>query len=111
MIEIMLNLVSIYAVILVIYGLMIEYINKYLSIFTDILIFICAFTIVYSVFLPVNTRDPEIISTNITAPIVLISLVLLFLYWGYSRKNLPEICIKGISLLGMSGALFRLVSY
>lgn len=111
MIEIILNILAVFSVFIIIYGFARKIENKYMEIIIDFFIIVSTFLVALSIYFPVNTRVPEEFSKNYSAPIVLISLFCLFIYWLYDKKSIPPISIKGIALLGLSGALFRLVSY
>jgi len=111
MVEIILNILALFSVFIIIYGFIRKTENKYIEISIDFFIMTSTFLVALSIYLPVNTRVPEEFSKNYSAPVVLISLFCLFIYWLYKKKPLSPISIKGIALLGLSGALFRLISY
>ena len=63
-----------------------------------------------SVYLPVNIRPPDEISLVVTAPIVIITVLLVLIIRTFTRVQLPAHLINGLALLAISGALFRLLS-
>lgn len=111
MVSTILQILAIASILLVLYGLTKEYVNIYINLLADLVILVCSSLIVISIYLPVNTRPAEEISKNITAPFVLSLFLFLFIYSLFKKKWVPVLSIKGIAILGLTGALFRLVSY
>lgn len=107
MIEIVLNILAAIGIFLIIFGYL-KYYNLYLELIADFLIIISTMCIILSIYLPNNIRQPEEISKYFTAPFLLFSLSIMLIHWALTRKKIQLISIKGIAILGISGALFRL---
>ena len=63
-----------------------------------------------SVWLPENKRPPEEFSKKISAPLVVLAVVCLLIIYLQGSIELPVHIINGFAVLGLSGALFRLIS-
>jgi hypothetical protein len=63
-----------------------------------------------SIYFPVNSRPPDKLSLYFTSPIVILAIAVALGYAFYTRKLLPPHVLNGFALLGIAGALFRLLS-
>ena len=63
-----------------------------------------------SVYFPPTLRPPDTSSLWVTAPLIVIGVVVALLYSVYTRQLLPPHIVNGFALLGISGALLRLLS-
>ncbi|MBU1319049.1 MAG: hypothetical protein KKH67_07620 [candidate division Zixibacteria bacterium] len=61
------------------------------------------------IYMPINVRPPEKLSLYFTAPIVIVGVLIALGYSVLHRKQLPPHVLSGFALLGISGALFRLL--
>ena len=64
-----------------------------------------------SIYFPSNTRNSDSHSKYVTAPVTNIMVLLAFGYVVLNQKLLPDRIVNGFAILGLSGALFRLLSY
>ncbi len=71
---------------------------------------IAVFFTVVSIYFPINVRKPDPLSLYFTAPIVIIAVFVAVVYTLYSRTVLPVHLVSGFAILGLSGALFRILS-
>lgn len=62
-----------------------------------------------SIYFPSNPRPPEIISLYLTAPIVILAVLIVFCLMWFRRLPIPPHIINGFSILAIAGALNRLV--
>ena len=88
--------------------------TSYCNVASNILSAFMVGIIAYSVYLPVNTRPPANFSKEVSAPIVIIFSFLVILIISSKKFNEyfdVQSIYNGFILLGLSGALFRLVSY
>jgi hypothetical protein len=63
-----------------------------------------------SVWLPENKRPPEEFSKRIAAPLVVSGTVFVLFIYLKGAASIPVHVINGFAVIGLSGALFRLVS-
>lgn len=110
MIELILNILALYSITIIVLGYKKQFYNKYIEIFTNFLIILSTIFIIFSIYLPLNIRQPEEISKHFTAPFLILMLFAILTNWIIT-KNISQLTIKGIALIGMIGALFRLISY
>ena len=110
MIELILNILALYAITIIVLGYVKQFYNKYIEITTNFLIILSTIFITFSIYLPLNIRQPEEMSKNFTAPFIILILFTILINWIIT-KHISQLTIKGIALIGMLGALFRLISY
>jgi hypothetical protein len=63
-----------------------------------------------SVWLPENKRPPEEFSKRIAAPLVVCGTVFVLIIYLKGVASIPVHVVNGFAVIGLSGALFRLVS-
>lgn len=64
-----------------------------------------------SIYFPINSRQADSHSKYVTAPVTVIMVILGLGYVIFTQKLLPDRIVNGFAILGLGGALFRLLSY
>jgi len=78
---------------------------------SQIITLIATLFIAISIYFPINNRKPDRHSKYITAPSIMICIVIALGYIAKTRNLLSVHIINGFAILALSGALFRLLSY
>lgn len=63
-----------------------------------------------TVYIPVNTREPDPFSRIISAPFVILSALIALILSVFFSIELPPLMINGFALLAIGGTLLRLLS-
>lgn len=112
MLEIILNLTALTAFGLIFYSIIKDNIeHEKFTYLLDVVIIICSLFIALSIYFPINYRPPADISKYFTAPLVVILLIFISSRWLFFDRPPTITTIKGISILAMCGALFRIIVY
>ena len=112
------NLIGVCGIILIFYGIVSsvknskwELLEKYADYLATFGTLLGALLTAISIYLPSNLREPEEFSKFISAPLVILSVLIACIFIIIRRRNLPVHIVNGFALLAISGALFRLLSY
>ncbi len=115
----LLNASGIFGLLLIGYGWAIDFNSKwswplldtYAQFISTILTLLGTFFTAASVYFPVHSRRADTHSRKVLAPLVcLLTLVsIYFLFFG--NKPIPQNVINGFAVLGLTGALFRLLPW
>lgn len=111
------NFIGFFGVVLIAYSvvtmstgnewLILEKIARAMGIYATL---IGTFLTAISIYLPANTRPPDPISKYISAPLVILAVVVAFMVLWFTPVALPQHLVNGFALLAICGLLFRVVS-
>jgi cytochrome c biogenesis factor len=115
-----LNVVGGYAILLILYGMAVEFYPDYFRMkfldaaapwFSTVLTLLATLVTAFSAYLAPHSRQADVASKYVTAPIVIISILLAFTYIIVKRSLLPDHVLNGFALLAIVGVLFRLLPF
>lgn len=66
---------------------------------------------VYSIYFPVHTRRAHPGSRWVTVPFIVTPLLLFAFFVLFSSGRVPDLAINGFAIMGLTGAVFRLLPY
>lgn len=120
LIELMLILIALIGGLLVIYGIIAQSLNEFwpplermvgwVGVVTTLVGVIITCLSIYPRFAS-QQRPPTLISIYVTAPSVLVLVVLAVIYMAINHRPLPDQTSLGFSLLALAGSLLRLISF
>ena len=109
-----------YAALLILYGVAVNYSPDYFRMkfldeaapwFSTFFTLLATLATACSAYFPPHSRRADIVSRYLTAPLVIIAVILSLLYVSVKKTLLPDHVLNGFALLAIVGALFRMLPF